>query len=330
MFDATLDRNLTIALAAQMAEQALGVAQGEWRSGACVHIVADQGGKTALRLSSTAQFTAKVIHKLEGGTLNLPLVAKAQEGAVVSPSGTPVDSPASFTYMTPATKPGSGNYKGWLETISKRGSDKIELVWSEAGEGWKVDGTYVADNIPGWHCTPCVSHVEVSFSVVVTLYDPATGIFAGDGQAHVNSRSDWPNNNCTVSDSGTQAIHINVYPRDGQSGGYARDGDHLVVWGGGDPVGMMLKMCVLSFSEVGKYIHQPEKCGFVLEPITVVARDGATAVRQGRDDGFNWGYSDPFTTKDTDLMGLTCETHNKASGPAMTHSWNIALSYPPA
>lgn len=33
----------------------------------------------------------------------------------------------------------------------------------------KVDGTYLADTVPGWHCTPCVSHVDMSYSGVMTF-----------------------------------------------------------------------------------------------------------------------------------------------------------------
>lgn len=123
--DAKVYRLLLIDTAARIAKKAWVKAEERWRNDACVKIVADQGGKTALRLSETAQFTAKVIHLLEGGTLNVPVVAKVLTigGGVVSPSETPVDSPASFTYAAPATKlpPGAQTYFVGLETTSKRG-----------------------------------------------------------------------------------------------------------------------------------------------------------------------------------------------------------------
>lgn len=160
----------------------------------------------------------------------------------------------------------------------------------------------------------------MTFSVTL-VQDPAspTGFLSGYGVAHINTTSDWPNNNCTVSDSGTQAIYVHGYP----------EGDNLAVFGVGVEPRIVLQMCVLNPSGFD-YIHQASACYVFIPRITLAARDGATGMRQGPDDGANPAPSS-LDPNDTALSAGVCETSLKfIGGPAMTHSWTMVLSYPPA
>ncbi len=120
--------------------QALSVAEKKWTTGFCLELnVPEMGsGAKTVEPNSSTQFTAHVRHKFENAELNAPVIATLADGQVsVTPSGSKVPAPASFTYKAPDQGGQSATVN--LETRSKRGIAKLDIQFKIGEQGWKIN-----------------------------------------------------------------------------------------------------------------------------------------------------------------------------------------------
>ncbi len=91
--------------------------------------------------NSVTPFTATVRHKFEGVELQVPVIATLSDGQVsVSPSGSKVPAPATFSYKAPPEKDKEATIN--LVTRSKRGIATLDLKFNTRQASFKVDGVY--------------------------------------------------------------------------------------------------------------------------------------------------------------------------------------------
>jgi hypothetical protein len=134
-----------VVLNTSLPREALNLAQLLWTDGYCVAVQVPEIGATnekTVLVNSETPFTAIVKHKFENIELNVPVIAKLIDGQVsVTPAGSKVNAPATFTYKAADTKGQTATVN--LETISKRGIAKLDVKFKTGGGGWKVDDTYL-------------------------------------------------------------------------------------------------------------------------------------------------------------------------------------------
>jgi hypothetical protein len=130
------------------------IAETKWSTGYCVEIqVPDLGtGVKSVQPNSDTPFTANVHHRFEGVDLQVPVIAMLSDGQVsVSPSGSKVPAPASFTYKAPGENNKTATVN--LVTRSKRGIATLDVKFKTGEQGWKVDGPFGESRIFGEICS---------------------------------------------------------------------------------------------------------------------------------------------------------------------------------
>ncbi len=159
-----------------MTAMAMNFAEEKWTNGYCLEITVPELGadtKTVEPGSSTL-FTAHVRHKFEGAEVPLPVIATLADGQVsVTPSGSKVPAPASFTYK--AADQGGQTATVSLETRSKRGVAKLDLKFTTGVPTWTGEGTYSK--------TVQQSGVELraSYTFTIVFHTLPDGMIEGEG-----------------------------------------------------------------------------------------------------------------------------------------------------
>jgi len=155
---------------------AMDAAEKKWTTGYCVELqVPELGSDTkTVEPGSSTPFTAHVRHKFEGAELPLPVIATLADGQVsVTPSGSRVPAPASFTYK--AADSGGQAATVNLETRSKRGIAKLDLKFTTGVPNWTGEGTYQKN------ATNSGIEVKYAYTFSITFHAMPDGTIEGTG-----------------------------------------------------------------------------------------------------------------------------------------------------
>ncbi len=108
-------------------------------------------GVRSVQPNSDTPFTANVHQRFEGVDLQVPVIAALSDGQVsVSPSGSKVSAPASFTYKAPGENNKTATVN--LVTRSNRGIATLDVKFKTGGQGWQVE-TWNDVSLPGFKLT---------------------------------------------------------------------------------------------------------------------------------------------------------------------------------
>jgi hypothetical protein len=141
-------------------QNAFQIAEEKWSTGYCVEIQVPElgAGVKSVQPNSETSFTANVHQRFENAALQVPVIATLNDGQVfVSPSGSKVPAPASFTYKAP----GENNKTAIviLLTRSNRGIATLDVKFKTGGQGWKVE-TWNDVSMPGFKLTGGLSCIS--------------------------------------------------------------------------------------------------------------------------------------------------------------------------
>ena len=155
---------------------ALMVAEEKWTNGYCLEITVPELGADTKTVDpgSSTPFTAHVRHKFEGAELPLPVIATLADGQVsVTPSGSRVPAPASFTFKAADQEAQSASVN--LETRSKRGIAKLDLKFITGVPNWTGEGTYQKN------ATNSGIEVKYAYTFSITFHAMPDGTIEGTG-----------------------------------------------------------------------------------------------------------------------------------------------------
>ena len=199
---ATSMTNILAVLNAVMTSISLMIAEMKWTQGYCVEIrVPELGaGEKKVDPNSDTPFTATVWHKFEGVELQVPVIATLSDGQVsVSPSGSKVQAPASFTYKAPAEKDKSATVK--LETRSKRGAAALDVKFKTKGAAsFTGEGTYRKSMLSSGF------QVVFAYTFSITFHALPDGTIEGTGTLTKTEASNAGQGMLVCKDIGTSAL----------------------------------------------------------------------------------------------------------------------------
>ena len=171
-----------------MSMRLMSLAQGKWRSGACMKIESSEPGRD-VEPDEQVPFTARVIHKIENVELDKPVVATLTGVQAIDPAGTEVPAPADFTFTGGPDFLDIGDVH--LKTTSNRGIAELDIrfvVMPPLFLELKIESEL--------HVTQYVSYAtDVTFNVdgrIRLKRDAETGLWSGTGQLHTMSFDSSP------------------------------------------------------------------------------------------------------------------------------------------
>jgi hypothetical protein len=281
---------------------ALDAGEKKWTTGYCVELqVPDLGADTkTVEPGSSTPFTARVRQKFEGAELPLPVIATLADGQVsVTPSGSRVPAPASFTYKAADGEGQAATVH--LETRSKRGIATLDLKFTTGLPTWTGEGTYSK--------AVQQSGIEIksAYTFSITFHAMPDGTIAGEGVL-IKTEASYGGQGMVCKDIGTSGL---IFPPLKVAGLVKPDGTFQLSISNSGSTNTWKFDCTTPAGSIS--LDEGRDQGIGLSNIEIASADGAQA---DKTNDLSMSSTSPFTGVTATATGSetwTLQIHKQAA-----------------